>query len=54
MRNQESAEHLLNAVFNEGVIERLKSVAHPTQQLKDRIEILTVCDSLEGTKNVLA
>lgn len=44
-RNRESADHILNAVFDEGVIERLESVAHPTEQLKDRIEKLTVSDS---------
>ncbi len=45
MRHRESADHILNAIFDEGVIENLKSVAHPTEQLKDRIDKLTLCDS---------
>lgn len=52
MRNQESAHHMLNSVLDEGVIERLKSVAQPTEQLKHRIEILSICDS-KGRKSSL-
>lgn len=41
---QEAAHHILNAIFDERAIGRLQSVAHPTDQLKDRIETLTVSD----------
>ena len=41
MRNQGSVHDILNSVLDEGVIERLKTVAQPTEQLKHRIEILT-------------